>query len=1817
MADNQETPRIPPQTNTPGTTTENESNPASPVKQIKNWIKGMSQSKNKSGITPANSKVIQFVAPDGSKIDITMHPENITILTTKNKANEQVFNQEVGTRKPAKGKHFIALTNIPELGAPTNRWILGSITEPSTSRKRASTTKFTENWHNFLFLKSLNGPDDWQNLVGTGRSINLKMGTHWCAVTLNVPVTALDLHISSAEGRVPNDVISPTRKTQEQINTEEEETEQSNPTNDLIDLLSGSNNQLDIFSQDNNTSNSRHTIESITLDGPQATTTSNSEKNKEPSEPNPLLLLSQDKDACSQQEKEQNTNIWINDPNNQTSPSFLPPASNLGPPNETMALSDVSGFTSLTFASQATTNWFSDSSIPSNIKSRLLTLQHYDRWMASINKLGTEEMLTAALALRNLKKFTEEAVTAVFATGCMVQKYDLTQVDPLSQAHASKHFLGSPVKKYLRALRSAKTRTMEAMHHLEALCGFDGNPEFGQLAIWTKFRASPAAKGHVIGLLSPVTVLEKDYDFFNACIEILKLRVYRENNPSPKPGPSTSKKSKQVVVESSIASPVNPQPPRSVSRASSRRPASRAISILSRTTSEPTPSISSNQSHNWRETLDILQAKLEDRDKQAIKQKEQAEMEKLVQQQMNEHNKKVEDMIAVMEQEKLQQELELKAAKDAELSSRRKEEHLLEEQKQKEADLKILQEKLQSEQNNRAKEAAGYEEVIKVHEKNMQLTDKLVTSLPDPPASGEQQSLHNLRKDNKDLHDKLRVEQNNRAKETAEHEEALKTQKGNMQRNNKPVTSPQESPISTEQQRMHNLRQLIDAHISEEDKWIFTEEPMDWKDYLPQKGTMHPSSQDEMHPAMQILLSSSTLPLWAVNQNTSKELSRAMAAFKTMEFAERDIMRCIKDSPQQEDEIKQFLKMSTTSHQKTIDKLQQSQSTLSQAITESVQLPVPLVSAIRKRIINSELLFKQYQTKLSEITARQKQMGISINTTNQTLTQTEELMKTFSGQGALSYPQWQFETFSILQSSGISKALWYNLILKKVTAPAITKISQSSISSKDVDKILEDLKRHYNKSMVIAAAIYNCHFLAGKIPDPEFDIANSLPTLTAHHEALIATEQFLQHSDLLDKEDAIFQSNTINDLILLMPDRIRINHKDGMFQSSSCTSGAARTRHQAFSTWVRQTRSKLLVWDVETQARTNVHQAMVGVVEEQSTSAAQPALQQQQQLENIVTRILAKHTKDNKNQYETQTTDRREQKAKKITDCVFCELLKSTDHATTKVADAITKLDFDKSHYQFRTQSQDKYILPPNGCLQMITATLQNRLQAIKKKNSVCSLCLAQPRQWNHSGTTCKDTHAVKRRADNKINAVCMQESCNTHFLICKPHQKENAMHPFAKKAMSRLAEATEDSQELKEAGPPTEWIMMANAGNIWTHSEVSAPTTYNQEKEESMKLTIATMAHALSELAKRVNLLEPIQQQTTFKIEQPENSSFPVTLPTATAAELSVATACMISKIYNKQNLPECVSTTDEEFTTRNTPAVSSDLVDRTQGKAIYLFIDLWGNNGKSIRTVFDSGATISLWLNQVIENGLLEAKIDVDSEAIVNGIGQNKTKAVTCTVILPGNLRNPETNNFINYICKSTMVKQIIPPQQQTNQTNLIDETITNIKQHPFHSKNAPQDMITENFQTEIGGTIQGLIGAKHLRDFPVPVMHLDNGLSIYKHSLRPAHNRSKVYCIGGSMPVLAAFQRMYGPQFQNMAMMCVYDFDAVKTVLFDGDMTDTNVRNSLPALQDESFRHQQGEEDCKKFQIAMNYTTCTDNSNNQEQLNFCAPASNRTTP
>ena len=78
-----------------------------------------------------------------------------------------------------------------------------------------------------------------------------------------------------------------------------------------------------------------------------------------------------------------------------------------------------------------------------------------------------------------------------------------------------------------------------------------------------------------------------------------------------------------------------------------------------------------------------------------------------------------------------------------------------------------------------------------------------------------------------------------------------------------------------------------------------------------------------------------------------------------------------------------------------------------------------------------------------------------------------------------------------------------------------------------------------------------------------------------------------------------------------------------------------------------------------------------------------------------------------------------------------------------------------------------------------------------------------------------------------------------------------------------------------------------------------------------------------------------------------------------------------------------------------------------------------------------------------------------------------------------------------------------------------------------------------------------------------------------------------------------------------------MVLHDLESAQSVCFDGDVGDPNVRNTLPALEDESFRQQQGEDVCKTIQTVMLLGTLTSNSTSKHQLDFHATASNKTTP
>jgi hypothetical protein len=175
----------------------------------------------------------------------------------------------------------------------------------------------------------------------------------------------------------------------------------------------------------------------------------------------------------------------------------------------------------------------------------------------------------------------------------------------------------------------------------------------------------------------------------------------------------------------------------------------------------------------------------------------------------------------------------------------------------------------------------------------------------------------------------------------------------------------------------------------------------------------------------------------------------------------------------------------------------------------------------------------------------------------------------------------------------------------------------------------------------------------------------------------------------------------------------------------------------------------LLIWDVETQATTKVHQAMVGNLVEPATITPQFSGYAESQIKelsnqvrdlgsNVSTIMLAQKNLQPLNQ--SQNSDPRNNgheshprqgTAEPISTCRYCEVLHhNTDRSATATATAITNLtkkDFHHTHFQFLTRDERRYVLPPNGCLQWLHTPMEIRLQAVSKKPSVCSICLCVP----------------------------------------------------------------------------------------------------------------------------------------------------------------------------------------------------------------------------------------------------------------------------------------------------------------------------------------------------------------------------------------------------------------------------------------------------------------------------------------------------------
>jgi hypothetical protein len=157
----------------------------------------------------------------------------------------------------------------------------------------------------------------------------------------------------------------------------------------------------------------------------------------------------------------------------------------------------------------------------------------------------------------------------------------------------------------------------------------------------------------------------------------------------------------------------------------------------------------------------------------------------------------------------------------------------------------------------------------------------------------------------------------------------------------------------------------------------------------------------------------------------------------------------------------------------------------------------------------------------------------------------------------------------------------------------------------------------------------------------------------------------------------------------------------------------------------------------------------------------------------------------------------------------------------------------------------------------------------------------------------------------------------------------------------------------------------------------------------------------------------------------------------------------------------------------------------------------------------------------------------------------------------------------------------------------------------------------MRLNNFQHQVGGLVEGLIGIKHIQQFPKAVFHLQNGLTIFKHALRPAGDRSRVYCLGGSLPALQHFHRQAGSEANNILYSSIGDRDLCGELLFEGGSQHNDMMGLPPLLSDEKWREELSEGPSRAMQKELVTDALLVGSKNVTQLDFCVRASNKQTP
>ena len=1305
------------------------------------------------------------------------------------------------------------------------------------------------------------------------------------------------------------------------------------------------------------------------------------------------------------------------------------------------------------------------------------------------------------MKIRKMKEQATQTLIKLFAVGCLVNRRESEHPVSHSQEYAEKHWSKKPIKSLLKALRTTKRSVKDLQKLLYTLSEGEETSDT-KIAQWVDFKGNDEDEP----MLNPAEILEEDSIYLDACIQVIESRVNVE-----------------MEAYKTIHEEVGPIKVKSLSGSKEDKGGGEINGVKTTTTGEKVSDEREKENPKIQNSVSVKSLSIND-EHEVLSVNRQLKNQDLMYKQMKEnYEKQAEENRILMTT--LQRKLE-----NMEIEQNKKQ------NERKKRNVEFLEENRTSNNESRMigeTEENSIEEMREQYEKKAEEDRLIMISL--------QNKINN--------------------KEGEENKRQNKKKEENKQDKNKTTKSENLMLGETEHSRIKEMRELIDLQIEKKHRWIFLEPITTWRKYL-SNGTDW-LINNPMNRTMEILMETTVTPIWAMDIKFLKELSEFQAAYNNLLYAENEVESFLLSKPVSEDEIKSLLKIHQHKHDIT-DKLRAAQTFLLKTASQATHLPIILISAVKVRAGQKLDLFDKYIRKLEEVQWLRREQGITLNPTSQTVSQTEDQLKNFSGMSSITYPQWKNETLATLGASGVQKKNWLNLVVKKIVSPARGKISQEAIASKEIEKVFKELERYYDNSYAAISTLTSLHLEAGPIPDPDYEMQQCVQCLTAHNEILSGTQSYLKYSNSPDKEHAVYTTQVCQQLILLLPDKVRRENvlfyklTDGSFERN-------KMRYEAFSTWVKEMRDRLLHMNADHPAIINqVHPVLITKEEIQDKG--------DEKLDELISAVKVMTERfEGRNTRTTEYTGRNWTEGAKyplgdpipVDECRYCKVLLNHRSGTIRESTVYAELKkhkFNEWHKTWFLERNNRHMLSANGCLLWLHATIEQRVAAIKDcgTNIICKTCLAVPSRWNSGKTQCAGLHSIRKKEVGKVTQICIGNNCETHFTICKNHRLENKKHPLTEKAEEWVKNQT-ISLDMKGVGLSQEIVMLL--------------------QNDSPAIEVGNVAYSESEQEKVDEFLHNCSIASQFSVKsyatkEQEDDNVGVD-------EKEETTVLMTEKTWDEKELPEGVTMDKTKFFNENKNSISHEIIDRTEGTPVYLFIDLHGNNDRTVRTVFDSGAMVSVWLTSVIREGKLNSWIDRSTNTSIRGMGEGARKATNCIVRLPGNTKNPKTGAWVDYLSKSSMVEVITHPMRKTNQAELINKIINSAAA----TTRLPSDMLVSNFQLELGGTIEGLIGCRHLPEYPKPVFHLENGLSVYKHTLRQAGGRNKKYCLGGSLPAIQHFAARIGPEYQDMMVSVGMDNEESRSLLF-GTLVHGTIRNA-PLLTNREFREQQGEEDCRDLQ------------------------------